>query len=326
MDLSIVTTLHRSAATLEEFCRRTIAAAEAVTPGFEIILVNDGSPDNSLVAALALADEDPRIRVVDLSRNFGHHRAMMTGLAYAAGRRVFQQDCDLEEDPEVLPRFIRALEASGADVAYGVAERREGSLLHRATGHLFFKLFNAVGDVQIPENLTMTRLMSRRYVDALLLHQERQLFLAGLWALTGFAQVPVKVRKRRKGSSTYTLGRKVSMAVTAITAFSIKPLVLICAIGALISMLAFVSALLLVIRSVVFGGLLEGWPSLIVSIWLLGGLAILSTGVVGLYLATVFVEAKQRPFSIVRATYGWPDSRPLALDRRGQQRQEAAQE
>jgi putative glycosyltransferase len=102
--------------------------------------------------------------------------------------------------------------------------------------------------------------------------------------------------------------------------------VLICAIGALISMLAFASALLLVIRSVVFGGLLEGWPSLIVSIWLLGGLAILSTGVVGLYLATVFVEVKQRPFSIVRGTYGWPDSRPLALERRGQARQEARQE
>src|SRR5256885_14440017 len=149
MKLSIVTTLYYSAPYLDEFYDRACAAAEKFTRDFEIILVNDGSPDNSLEVALSIYQKDHRVKVIDLSRNFGHHKAMMTGLAHASGELVFLIDCDLEEEPELLERFHRELIASGADVVYGVQQKRKGDLFERVSGTLFFKLFNALSSQSI---------------------------------------------------------------------------------------------------------------------------------------------------------------------------------
>jgi putative glycosyltransferase len=303
VDLSIVSTLYCSAPFVEEFCRRASAAARRITDDFEIVLVNDGSPDASLDLARSLQRDNPHIRIVDLSRNFGHHKAMLTGLSRARGDLVFQTDCDLEEDPELLATYLDELRQSGADVVYGVVRRREGSLLHVLSGRLFYSLFNLLSSAPLTPGLTMTRLMTRRYVDALLLHRDQQLFMAGLWSLAGFNQRALIVDKRRKGSSTYTLGRKIALFVTSITSFSVKPLAFIFVLGTAISALAILAALALIVRAVLYGGLLVGWASVIVSIWLLGGLTILSIGIIGIYLATVFVETKPRPFTIIRDEY-----------------------
>jgi putative glycosyltransferase len=303
MRLSVVATLYHSAPYLPEFYRRVSAAASQLSDNYELILVNDGSPDDSLQVALALQTQDTRIKVVDLSRNFGHHPAMLTGLRYATGELVFLIDSDLEEEPELLQRFDAIRRETGADVVFGVQDVRRGGRLERATAWLYYKVVNALARDPLPRNVTTVRLMSRRFVDALLQHTEVEVNIAGLWARTGFHQVPVTVAKKHKGSSTYNLPRKLALLVNAITSMSGQPLVLIFYLGLFISALAFIAAMVLVIRQLFFGAMLEGWPSLIVSIWLLGGLMIFCQGVLGLYLAKVLMEAKRRPIALVRAVY-----------------------
>lgn len=303
MDLSIVTTLFHSAPYMKEFYDRVRTEAEKITSHYEIIFVNDGSPDSSLELAVSLYERDERVNVIDLSRNFGHHKAMMTGLAHAKGARVFLIDCDLEEEPELLGRFDAALNDSRADVVYGVREIRQGSVLEKATAKLFYRLFNLLSAYPLPPNLMTARLMTQRYVAALLEHKEREVPIAGLWAITGFSQVPFMVPKHHKGTTTYNLGRKLSHLVNSITSFSDKPLVLIFYLGCLIVLLSSAAALYLIVRRLFFGILLPGWPSLIVSVWLLGGLTIFCLGVIGIYLSKVFIETKQRPYTIIRRLY-----------------------
>jgi putative glycosyltransferase len=308
--LSIVTSLYGSAPFVREFCLRAGAAAASLGAPYEIVLVNDGSPDNSLAIALELHANDPRIRVVDLSRNFGHHKALMTGLGRAAGDRVFLVDADLEEDPGWLPAFFAEMERTGADVVYGVQSSRKGGAIERATGTLFFRLINRMLTHPIPENVVTARLMTRRYVNALVQHEDREVFLAGLWMLTGFEQVPVNVTKDSRGGSSYTLRRRVSVLVNAVTSLSNRPLIYIFYLGAAIMMLSICAGALLLTAYATGHIGQPGWASLMVSIWFLGGLTVFSLGVIGVYLAKVFTETKRRPYTVVRADYGGPRDEP----------------
>jgi putative glycosyltransferase len=314
MRLSVVTTLYHSAPYLGEFCRRAAAAAARLTDDYELVLVNDGSPDDALDVAMALRRELGRIRVIDLSRNFGHHPAIMTGLARARGDWVFLIDCDLEEDPELLEKFEQVRQETGADVVYGVQAARAGGPLNRVLGRLYYAVFNLLSTERIPENLLTVRLMSRRYVVALLRHREVEFVLSGLWQRTGFRQVAVAVTKRVKGTTTYNLPRKMAVLVNSVTSFSAKPLYWIFYLGAGLFALSATAATYLVVRRLIFGEMLAGWPSLIVSIWMLGGLMLFCQGVIGIYLSKVFLEAKRRPRTIVRAVYEptAPDGRPGA--------------
>jgi putative glycosyltransferase len=303
VQLSIVTTLYRSAAHLEEFYTRVSRAAALATDEFEIVLVNDGSPDDSLQIARMLLERDPRVRILDLSRNFGHHRAMMTGLAHAKGDLVFLIDSDLEEEPELLTGFLERLHELKADVVYGVQHQRRGGWRERVSGWIFFKIFNALAGTRIPENLVTVRLMRRAYVSALVSHRETQTMIAGLWALTGFDQVPYGVTKHVRSQTNYSLARKITLTTDAITSFSDRPLVLIFYAGLAIMVTALAAAGYLVIRRVAFGVMLPGWASLIVSVWLLGGLTVFCLGVIGIYLSKVFIETKHRPYTIIRKVY-----------------------
>ena len=198
MLISIVTTLYHSAPYLQEFYERSRRAAEKITTDYEILLVNDGSPDNSLERALTIQKQDSRVVVIDLSRNFGHHRAMMTGLSYARGEYIFLLDGDLEEEPEWLLTFYEALRRDSLDVVYGVQERRKGDLFEQWSGALFYKLFNVFSNTPIPANSVIARLMTRRYVRQLLQHREREVFIPGLWQVTGYRQRPWPVTKTLK--------------------------------------------------------------------------------------------------------------------------------
>jgi putative glycosyltransferase len=304
MDLSIVSTLYRSAPYLREFHARMSESAARVSADFEMILVNDGSPDDSLRLALEIAKGDDRVTVIDLSRNFGHHKAIMTGLAHSKGERVFLIDCDLEEEPELLARFREEMARTGADVVYGVQERRKGTAFERWSGELFFRLFNLLSDTPLPMNLTTVRLMSRRYVEALVFHRERALLIGGIWASTGFDQVALPIQKGSRPGSSYSFAAKVGIFVNAVTSFSDRPLLLIFYLGLGILAVSIAAASYLVVRRVFFGVLLAGWPSLMVSVWLLGGLTLFSLGIIGIYLQKIFIETKQRPYTIVRAIHG----------------------
>ncbi|MBA3656215.1 MAG: glycosyltransferase family 2 protein [Gemmatimonadaceae bacterium] len=304
MKLSIVTTMYMSSAYIAEFHRRISAAARSITDDFEIVFVNDGSPDDSLKAAVAISGNDKAVRVVDLSRNFGHHRAMMAGLEHSRGERVFLIDVDLEEEPELLTTFETEMNSSRADVVYGVQTSRKGGLGERVGGDFFFGFFNMLSSTVVPRNVVVARLMTRQYVESLLLHREREIFMLGLWTITGFTQLGVPVVKTSKDSTTYTLRRKLSVTVNAITSFSNTPLRFIFYLGFAVSFVSAVAALYLVVRTLFFGQMLAGWASLIVSVWLLAGLTLFSLGIIGIYLSKIFSEVKQRPYTIVRAVYG----------------------
>jgi len=302
MRLSVVTTLYRSAPYLPEFLSRVTAAVKKLTTDYEIVFVNDGSPDNALDVALGLQETESRLKIVDLSRNFGHHQAILTGLAHTTGDWVFLIDCDLEEDPELLEQFESTRRQSAADVVFGVQQSRKGGFVERWGGWLFYKLFNFLAPLPIPENLTTVRLMSRRYVDALLQHREVEFALSGLWARTGFAQVPVPVVKKQRDTSTYDFSRRLTQLLM-VASFSAKPLYYIFYIGVGICALSVVAWILLLIRGIFGGAESSGWPSIMVSIWFLGGLVIAFQGVIGFYLYKIFMETKRRPIAIIRQIY-----------------------
>jgi putative glycosyltransferase len=242
--------------------------------------------------------------VVDLSRNFGHHKAMMTGLAHTSGEHVFLIDSDLEEEPEWLLTFSEQMARESCDVVYGVQAQRKGNFFERWSGQWFYQSFKALTGLALPANVVTSRLMTRRYVDALLSHEEREVFMAGLWQITGFDQRAQIIKKQSTSETTYTFRRKMSLLVNSVTSFSNAPLVGIFYIGVTISVLAGAYTAYLLIHWMFFAKPLSGWTSVMASIWLLGGLVISFIGVVGIYLSKIFSETKRRPYTIIRQIYG----------------------
>lgn len=307
MKLSIVATLYQSAQYINKFyARASTAARQLVGEEYEIVLVNDGSPDNSLELAISLTQQDMHVVVVDLSRNFGHHKAMMTGLAHAKGELVFLIDSDLEEEPEWLLSFDEQMRQERCDVVYGVQERRKGNWFERWSGQWFYRFFKILTGLSLPENVVTTRLMSRRYVDALLSHQEREIFIAGLWHITGFDQHGQVIKKHNTSETTYNFRRKMSLLVNSVTSFSNAPLVSIFYIGISISLFALAYIAYLITHWLFLAKPMSGWTSVMASIWLLGGMVISFIGVVGIYLSKIFSETKRRPYTIVRKIYANP--------------------
>ena len=305
--LSIVTSMYASARFLPDFHARCTAAARTLTEAYEIVLVNDGSPDDSLRVALDLHARDPHVRIIDLSRNFGHHKALMTGLSQARGALVFLIDCDLEEEPEWLLRFHEMLRRTGADVVYGVQAERKGGFIERLAGDVFYTLLNRMLTDPIPRNVLTVRLMTRRYVRALIQHLDREICLAALWVITGFDQRPLEVVKGSRPGTSYSLRTRASALVNAVTSFSNRPLIYIFYMGAAVVTISLIAAFVLVIQAMMGGIGVAGYASLIISIWFLGGLTLFSVGIVGVYLAKVFTETKNRPYTVIRAEYGTPE-------------------
>lgn len=304
MKLSIVATLYQSAPYLNEFYERACAAArQLVGDDFQIVLVNDGSPDNSLDMAIKLTEQDSHVVVVDLSRNFGHHQAMLAGLGHAQGERIFLIDSDLEEEPEWLTGFSVVMTAETADVVYGVQENRKGNWFERLSGEIFYTLFNYLADIDHPRNIVTARLMSRRYVDALLRFREHEMVISCLWVITGFKQCAWSVKKHSKSATTYSLVKKIQHATNAITSFSERPLRMIFYIGLMIFLCSLLYVAYLVFYKLMVGTPMDGWTSVMVSIWLIGGMMITFLGVIGIYISKVFCETKSRPLFIVRKIY-----------------------
>jgi putative glycosyltransferase len=305
MKLSVVTTLYQSSRYLQEFHQRMTVAARAITDDYELILVNDGSPDDSLEVAKKLLEGDRHIVIIDLSRNFGHHRAMMTGLERAKGAYVFLIDVDLEEHPENLTAFWEYLGThSEVDVVIGESQtKKHGGLMRRLASSWFWNLFNFLSSVKVPRRELISRLMRRTYVDSLISYQERELFIPGVWVHAGYNQHYLPAVKTFDGHSTYTLRRRLVLAVEAVTSFSAKPLLMVFYTGILFVIAASLIILYLIVTKILLGYSIVGWASLVAILFFIGGLIIFSLGIVGIYVAKIYTEVKQRPNGIVKAIY-----------------------
>lgn len=303
MRLSIVTTLYYSAPYIEEFYQRINATAQAITPDYEIVFVNDGSPDDSLEKAIKLHERDEKLKIIDLSRNFGHHKAMMTGLAHTEGDLIFLIDSDLEEEPELLKTFYDEFGKDKTDVVYGVQKTRKGKRFEQTSGAIYYFLFNLLTGYNAEANVLTARLMSKNYVKALVEHKEQEFDIMGLWSLTGFKQSAVVVKKNFKGTSVYSFRRKTALFINTVTAFSNRPLLGMFALGTVIfAASGFTFFLLLFINW--FIGNVEGWKLAAASIWMLGGLIIICLGTLGIYISKIYIETKRRPYTIIRKIYG----------------------
>lgn len=304
LKLSVVTSLYRSSPYIDAFYRRIVADAEKLTPAFEIVFVNDASPDDSLEVARRLCATDPRVKVIDLARNFGQHRALMCGMRHAGSECVFVIDVDLEEEPENLGRFWRAMEEDPeTDVVVGQLDKKTLPFAKAFTSDIFYKVFNAFSPVQVSDRDIVSRLMRRSYVDALLQYGETELFLPAVWKDAGFRQKRIVATKVYDGNSSYTFRKKLTMAVDAITSFSSKPLTGIFYLGLLSSGTAALAILYLLAQKLFWGRVFLGWTSLMATLFLIGGVIIFSIGVVGVYISKIFLEVKARPTSLVRAVY-----------------------
>lgn len=225
MHLSIVTTLFCSENEIAQFIERMFDSAAKITDDFELIIVDDGSPDKSVQIALSFAINDNRLKIIELSRNFGHQAALRTGLAESKGDTIFLIDSDLEEAPELIDTFYNCLIKNQADSVYGVQEKRKGGLIERLTGSVFYKVINKLSFIPIPENILTVRIMTKQFKDALIQHKEHVVFFHGLCALTGFKQISYTIQKGNKGRTTYTTRKKINLAIDSITSFSNKPLI-----------------------------------------------------------------------------------------------------
>ena len=304
MKLSIVATLYQSAFYINEFHERASSSAKHIAgDDYEIVLVNDGSSDNSLDLAISLTKQDSRVVVVDLSRNFGHHKAIMTGLAHAKGELIFLIDSDLEEEPEWLLQFDEQMAKEKCDVVYGVQLIRKGRAFERISGAAFYKIFRMMTGINQPDNIVTARLMTKRYVQALLAHRERELNIGGLWIITGFKQATLLVRKHSTSTTSYTLSRKFGHLVNAVTSFSSAPLVFTFYSGLFTSISSLFYIAYLFLRFYLISSPPSGYTSLITSIWFFSGLIIFFLGIQGIYLSKIFSEVKQRPYTIIRQIY-----------------------
>src|SRR3954463_7193670 len=308
--LSIVVPCYNEEACLGELHARLGAAARQVAgEDYEIVLVNDGSRDRSWTMMKDLAERDPRLVAINLSRNHGHQLALTAGLDLCRGQRILIIDADLQDPPELLPDMVARMEAEKADVVYAVRRARAGETAFKlATAKLFYRGLSKLAEIEIPRDTGDFRLMSRRALDALLSLPEQARFIRGMVAWVGFRQVPIVYDRaeRHAGASKYPFSKMVRFALDAVTGFSTAPLRWASHFG-----LWLVAASVLLLLYIAFGFLtgraIQGWTSLMLVVVILGAVQMFVLGLIGEYLGRLFLEAKRRPLYIVSDIAGHTD-------------------
>lgn len=307
MQLSVVTTLYKSQLFLGRFISKMSGALQELgIEDYEIVAVNDGSPDQSLETILKIKESDPHIVIVDLSRNFGHHYAMLAGLSVSKGDYVFTIDCDLEVDPAVFGEFWNVhLQNPDADRVYGVQEKRKGGFIENVGGRLFYRFFNSLSDTEIPENILTESLMSRQFVQELVTMGDVNLFLGGMYSWLGFKQIPIVCPKgQRETQSTYTFGKRVALSMQAVTSFSAYPLRLLFIVGSVLALLSFLFGIYVILRKLFRPEyVLMGYSSLILVILFSTGVIIMALGIIGVYIEKLFNQTKNRQRFIIKTIY-----------------------
>jgi glycosyltransferase involved in cell wall biosynthesis len=298
--VSVVAPVYNEDATIDEFYARVCAALDTLP--FELVLVDDGSADGTPMKLETLAANDPRVRVVYLSRNFGHQTALTAGLDHARGDAVVMLDADLQDPPEVITTMLDHWRA-GCDVVYAVREQRDGeSRFKLSTARWFYRLFDKLAQVELQQNSGDFRLLDRRPLDALLSMRERNRFLRGMTVWVGYTQaaVPYHRDSRYAGETKYTIPRMLRFSLDAISSFSHRPLQLATLLGFLISTLAFIAIPVVVVLRIL-GSYLPGFSAVTILILLLGGIELIAIGIIGEYVGRIYDEVKGRPLYLVRA-------------------------
>ena len=304
--VSVVAPVYNEDATIDEFYGRVCAALDGLP--FELVLVDDGSTDGTPMKLESLATNDPRVRVVYLSRNFGHQTALTAGLDHARGDAVVMLDADLQDPPEVITTMLDHWRA-GCDVVYAVREQRDGeSRFKLSTARWFYRLFDKLAQVELQQNSGDFRLLDRRPLDALLSMRERNRFLRGMTVWVGYTQaaVPYHRDSRYAGETKYTLPRMLRFSLDAISSFSHRPLQLATLLGFIISTLAFIAIPVVVVLRIL-GSYLPGFSAVTILILLLGGIELIAIGIIGEYVGRIYDEVKGRPLYLVRARRNIPD-------------------
>lgn len=303
MKFSIVSTTYNSNVTIHEFVKRINEVLVVLHEKYEIIIVDDGSEDGTIETLKTLVVEYPNLKVLALSRNFGHHSAIMEGLRAAKGELTFLLDSDLEESPELFNEFYKVFKLNNLDVIHGIDNFQNRSMLSRLLSKSFWKTFKYISGLNVPTGVCTVRLMSRRYLDALLKHNEKKLFLAGLWQITGFKQLSILINKGYKGSSSYSLMRRLNLALESIVSFSEKLPRVLLYFGVICAIMSLVLMILLVLHSILFGSELSSLKVLVLSNFLFWSLLILFSGLILFYNSIILQEVKSRPNAIVLEEY-----------------------
>lgn len=302
---SIVIPVYEEEGNLRQLHRRLTRTMEDLARPYEVIFVNDGSEDGTLACLRAIQARDPNVKVLDLARNFGHQAAITAGLDHAAGEAVIVLDGDLQDPPEVIPQLVTRWQ-QGYDVVYAVRTKRKEGLLKRIAYGVFYRLMRLMTDTEIPLDAGDFCLIDRRVATALGQLPERNRFVRGLRSWVGFKQVgvPFERARRHEGQSKYSLAALVGLATSGFVSFSKLPLRAATYLGILVSGLAFLSALGFFILRLVTKVEPQGWTSVIVVVLFLGGVQLVSLGILGEYLGYILDEVRQRPPYIVRE---WSD-------------------
>lgn len=305
--LSIVVPMHNEAEALDALFARLRPVLEGIVPSFEVVCVDDGSTDGTFAGLGRRAAVDPRVRVLRLSRRFGKETALTAGLDFARGKAVVPLDADLQDPPELIGPML-AKWREGFDVVYAIRRRRAGDgVTKRATAGSFYRLFNRFSEHRIPENVGDFRLLDQRVVVALRGFRERTRFMKGLFSSVGFRQTGIEYNRapRSAGATKWSYWKLWNLALEGITSFTSTPLRAWSYIGAVLALPAGLYAGWLMIRTIIFGIDVPGYASLAVMILFFGGLQLLSIGILGEYIARVFIESKGRPLYIVESTLGY---------------------
>ncbi len=298
---SIVVPVFNEAESLSYLYEEVIKVMEKIGEPFELVLVNDGSSDRSYQIMQVLHERDPRVRVIDFSRNFGHQIAISAGLDYARGQAVVIMDADLQDPPEVIPALI-ACWKNGAEVVYAQRSQRKGETpLKLLTAAAFYRLITQLTSVDIPRDAGDFRLLDRRVVDVLVKMREQHRFMRGLSAWVGFRQkaVPYIRHERFAGTTKYPLRKMINFSLDAITSFSHVPLKLATSFGFALAGISLLGILIAVILRI-FTGAIVGQASTLILVLFLGGIQLIFLGIIGEYLGRIYDEVRARPLYIVR--------------------------
>jgi glycosyltransferase involved in cell wall biosynthesis len=298
--ISVVVPAYNEASALELFHGRLLHALAGLE-SWEVVYVNDGSTDGTLSAMEALHRTDNRVALVSLSRNFGKEIALTAGLDHAAGDAVVVIDADLQDPPELLPELVAEWRA-GFDMVYAKRRSRAGeSWLKRGTAVVFYRLMQRMGDLKLPENTGDFRLMSRRVVDAVRQLREQHRFMKGLFAWVGYPTTFVLYDRepRCSGVTKWSYWKLWNLALEGITSFTVMPLKFATYVGLVVALLSGIYAAEVMVKTLIIGNPVAGYPSLMTVVLFLGGMQLMFLGVIGEYLGRVFNETKQRPLYLV---------------------------
>jgi glycosyltransferase involved in cell wall biosynthesis len=313
VELSVVVPVYNEEQNLDYLFERLISVLDRLNMTYEIVCVNDGSRDNTIERLIEHHQQNPAIKVVNLSRNYGKEIALSAGLDYTCGDAVVPIDADLQDPPELIAEMV-AKWREGYDVVLATRRSRQGeSWAKRFTANAFYRIIDRISHVPIPRDTGDFRLIDRRVVDAIKQLPERNRFMKGLFAWVGFKQTSILYDRpsRYKGETTWNYWRLWNFALDGITSFSFIPLKVWSYIGLLVAIPAFFYASFLVIRTVLFGVDLPGYASIMVAVLFLGGVQLVSLGVLGEYLGRVYEEVKGRPLYLVRESYGFDSTQSV---------------